>query len=147
MDKIDELLMQHYEWSQGYAPALGFGRADPTCRDFRISRQWMDYDDLDAAVEWNLKESTGKALEPLIQKLETRYRVSINAAMRNFQAGVSVWNVEHYEEAKEILCPKLVMLGLIDKATCKPLRNPVQFETVVAELPPKFAKSHRSLAG
>jgi len=127
MDRIDDLLLQWYEWQAGYAPHLGHGGAEPACRDFRISRQWMDYDDLNDEVEWNLKEATGKLIEPLIQKLDMRSRLAINTAMRNFGAGASVWvNPRHadtqdedYARAKAILCPQLVSIGLLEKGTCK----------------------------
>lgn len=133
MDKIDDLLLQWYEWQEDYEPALGYGRADASCRDFRISRQWMDYDDLDAAVEYNLKESVGKVLEPMILKLDVRHRLAINTAMRNFQAGRDVWTNprypatqdEDYESAKALLCPKMVAAGLVEKTACIPRNLPV----------------------
>lgn len=128
MDRIDELLLDWYEWQESYEPALGYGRCDPSCRDFRASRQWMDYDDLDAAVERNLKESVGKMVEPMILKLDVRHRLAINTAMRNFQAGRHVWTNprypetqdEDYQSAKAILSPKMVTAGLLEKITCIP---------------------------
>lgn len=128
MDKIDELLLDWFEWNQNYSPALGYGRAEPACRNFRISRQWMDYDDLNSEVEWNLKENVGKVLEPMIHALDTRYRVAINTAMRNFQEGHAVWlNPRYpdtqdadYDAAKAILCPKMVIAGLLEKTACIP---------------------------
>jgi hypothetical protein len=125
---MDELLLDWFEWNQNYSPALGYGKAEPACRDFRISRQWMDYDDLNAEVEWNLKESVGKVIEPMIHALDTRYRVAINTAMRNFQAGNNVWTnprypesqEEDYADAKTMLCPKMVSAGLIEKTACIP---------------------------
>lgn len=129
MDRIDELLLQWYEWQAGYTPNLDYGSADPACRDFRISRQWMDYDDLNAEVEMNLRAAIGKVIEPMILKLDVRSRLSINTAMRNFGAGATVWvNPRHpdtqdddYARAKAILCPQLVAAGMIDKSACKPL--------------------------
>jgi hypothetical protein len=126
MDRIDELLLQWYEWQAGYTPNLDYGGADPACRDFRISRQWMDYDDLDAEVEMNLRASVGKVIEPMILKLDMRSRLAINTAMRNFGAGASVWvNPRHaetqdadYERAKAILCPMMVLAGLVEKREC-----------------------------
>lgn len=127
MDAIDELLLDHYEWQAGYEPKLSYGSADPACRDFRISRQWMDYDDLNDEVERNLKAAVGRVIEPMVQKLDTRYRLAINTAMRNFMAGHTVWvNPRHpetqeqdYARAKAILCPQMVLAGLLDKAACK----------------------------
>jgi hypothetical protein len=130
MDKIDELLCDWYSYNLGYGPNLGYGGAEPACRDFRISRQWMEYEDLDAEVEWNLKCSVGKVIEPMVQALDTRYRLAINTAVRNFIAGSTVWvNPRHadtqdedYERAKAILCPQLVAVGMIDKSACKPIK-------------------------
>jgi hypothetical protein len=128
MDKIDELLMDWYEWQRSYTPNLDYGRADPACRDFRISRQWMDFEDLNAEVEANQRAYIGKIIDPMIQKLDMRCRLAINTAMRNFGAGATVWvNPRHadtqdedYERAKLVLCPKLVASGLLDKSACKP---------------------------
>lgn len=124
MDRIDELLLDHYEWQSSYTPNLDYGGADPACRDFRISRQWMDYDDLDAEVERNLKEAVGKVIEPMVHKLDTRYRLAINTAMRNFLSGAAVWinprypqtQDEDYARAKAILCPQMVLAGLLEKS-------------------------------
>jgi len=127
MDKIDELLLDWYEWNEAYTPPLDYGKAEPACRDFRISRQWMDYDDLNAEVEWNLKAAIGKVVDPMVQKLNLRARMAINVAMMNFQAGFSVWGnprypdaqPEDYERAKAILCPQMVAAGLIEREWCK----------------------------
>jgi hypothetical protein len=127
MDKIDELLLDWYEWSRGYGLPLGYGKAEPACRDFRISRQWMDYDDLNAEVEYNLKESVGKVLEPMIHKLDVRSRLAINTAMSNFYSGSKVWvnprypetQDEDYARAKAILCPQMVSAGLIERTLCR----------------------------
>ena len=131
MDKIDELLLDWYEWSRSYGPKLSYGGAEPACRDFRISRQWMEYEDLNEEVEWNLKAMHGRALEPMILKLDVRSRLAINTAMLNFIAGASVWmNPRHpetqeadYARAKAILCPRMIAAGLLEKGTCKPLQN------------------------
>lgn len=140
MDRIDELLLDWYSWQAGYTPDLDYGGADPACRDFRISRQWMDYDDLNEEVEQNLRAAVGKVIEPMIMKLDMRSRLAINTAMRNFGAGATVWvNPRHsdtqdedYANAKDILCPHMVDAGLIEKGTCKPFRNGVDFRSVAS---------------
>lgn len=142
MDKIDELLLDWHDWSRAYAPALDYGKAEPACRDFRISRQWMDYDDLNDEVERNLKAAVGKVLEPMIHKLDMRSRLAINTAMLNFGAGVTVWvNPRHaetqdedYARAKAILCPQMVEAGLLDKSACKPQRYGVSSGSVASAL-------------
>lgn len=133
MDRIDELLLDWYEWSQGYNPGTGYQAFDGACAQYRSSRQWMEFEDLDAEVEWNLKKATGKVLEPMIQKLDLPARVAINIAMRNFSIGAAVWSSTRlddnfqasveYDRAKDLLRPKLIAAGMIDKWTCKPDRN------------------------
>jgi hypothetical protein len=127
MDKIDDLLYDWYEYSQGYNPGTDYSAFDSTCAQFRTSRQWMEYEDLDAEVEWNRKKYIGKIVEPMVQKLDLRGRMAVNTAMSNFAAGASVWvnarfadtQVEDYERAKAFLCPKLVSVGLLERDTCK----------------------------
>lgn len=133
MDRIDELLLDWYEWSQGYNPHTDYQSFDGTCAQYRSSRQWMEFEDLDAEVEWNLKKATGKMLDPMIQKLDLRARVAINIAMRNFSSGAAVWSSTRlgdnfqvsveYDRAKDTLRPKLVAAGMLDKGTCEHDRN------------------------
>jgi len=138
MDRIDELLLDWHDWQAAYTPDLDYGGADPACRDFRISRQWMDYDDLNAEVEANQKAYVGKLIEPMILKLDMRSRLAINTAMRNFGAGFTVWvnprhadtQTEDYARAKGILCPQMVAVGLLEKSACKPFENGVGFRSV-----------------
>lgn len=126
MDKIDELLLDWYEWSQGFNPGTGYSAFDSTCAQFRTSRQWMDYEDLDAEVEWQRKKSVGKVVEPMILKLDLRARVAVNTECRNMAGGAHVWstvrlNDQHaeYSRAKSILCPMMVAAGLVEKNACK----------------------------
>lgn len=131
MDRIDELLCDWYEYQLGYTPDLDYGGADPACRDFRISRQWMDFDDLNEEVERNLKASVGKIIEPMVQALDTRSRLAINTAVRNFLSGSATWvnprypqtQDEDYARAKAILCPKMVAAGLAEKRACLQLKE------------------------
>lgn len=133
MDRIDELLFAWYEWQSSYTPALDYGGADPACRNFRASRQWMDYDELNEEVEANQRAYVGKIIEPMILKLDMRSRLAINTAMRNFGAGASVWlNPRHadtqdadYARAKTILRPQMVAAGLIEKAMCLDFSNDI----------------------
>ncbi|NIE67462.1 hypothetical protein F3J17_26695 [Burkholderia sp. Ax-1719] len=128
MDRIDELLLDWYEWSQGYNPGTDYQAFDSTCAHFRSSRQWMDYEELDAQVEWSRKKSVGKVIEPMIQKLDLRARVAVNTAMRNFSSGASVWSSvrvdafdEDYARAKLILLPLMIGAGLIERSMAKGL--------------------------
>lgn len=126
MDAIDELLLDWFEWSQGYNPGTDYAAFDSTCAQFRTSRQWMDFEDLDAEVEWQRKKAIGKTVEPMVQKLDLRARIAVNTACRNFASGAWVWSnirvgdqEDEYARAKAILCPMLVSAGLVEKSTCK----------------------------
>ncbi|MEX3690807.1 hypothetical protein AB3X91_11820 [Paraburkholderia sp. BR14263] len=121
IDEIDAVLIDWYEWSEGYAPALGYGRADATCRGFKISRQWMEYDDLSSAVDGQLRASTGKAVEPIVLGLALHHRIAVTTAVRNFIAGGVVFRNPRspetqdadYADAKRAMMPALVVKGLI----------------------------------
>ncbi|HDR9033757.1 TPA: hypothetical protein QDB07_001214 [Burkholderia vietnamiensis] len=133
MDRIDELLLDWYEWSQGYNPGVDYQAFDSSTAQFRSSRQWMEYEELNEEVDWQLKKTVGKLIEPMIQKLDLRARVAINTAMRNFSVGASVWssprlcnglNAEtEYMRAKTILCPQMIAAGLIQRDACKALES------------------------
>jgi hypothetical protein len=130
MDRIDELLCDWWEWSQGYNPGTGYSGFDSTCAQFRTSRQWMDYEDLDAEVEWQRKKGVGKIVEPMVQKLDLHARIAVNVACRNFVSGVHVWSSARiegnqeteYARAKSILCPMIVTAGLVERSTCAALQ-------------------------
>jgi hypothetical protein len=84
----------------------------------------MEYDELDAEVEWNRKKYIGKLVVPMVNKLDLRGRMAVNTAMLNFSVGASVWSSarhtqEDYERAKAFLCPMLVKVGLLEKSACK----------------------------
>nr|WP_284507126.1 hypothetical protein [Caballeronia sp. ATUFL_M2_KS44] len=120
-DEIDAVLTEWYEWSQAYEPALGYGRADATCRDFKISNQWMDYDQLNDVVDHQLRAATGQAVDPIIQKLSLPHRVAVMTAVRNFVAGAVVFQnprspatQDHdYAAAKALMRPALLAKGLL----------------------------------
>jgi len=126
MDRIDELLLDWFEWSLGYNPGTGYSAFDSTCAQFRTSRQWMEYDDLDAEVEWQRKKAVGKIVEPMVMKLDLRARMAVNTECRNMSDGAKVWSTirvddqyAEYARAKAILCPMMVAEGLLDKNSCK----------------------------
>lgn len=130
MDRIDELLLDWWEWSLGFNPGTDYQAFDGTCAQFRSSRQWMEYDDLDAEVEWQRKKSVGRAIEPMIMNLDLRARVAVNTECRNMSDGARVWSTlrldeqaKEYARAKAILCPMMVAEGLIEKSACKQLEN------------------------
>jgi hypothetical protein len=118
MDVVDELLLGWYEWNQDYAPALGFRRAASESRDFKISRQWMEGDDVLEEVEDELKAEIGRAVEPFVFQLSLAHRVAIQTHLRNLQAGATVWSSARagdYAAAKSILKQMFSAHGLLRK--------------------------------
>jgi hypothetical protein len=124
MDEIDEALLAYYRWTVAYTPALGYGKADPACRNFRTSRQWMTPGELGEEVDAKIEAEIGKRVEPLVMELHLRQRVAVNVACRNFETGAQVWrNPVHpetqdqdYAAAKEALRPGLESRNIIEKA-------------------------------
>lgn len=122
-DETDAVLTEWYEWSQGYEPALGYGRASASCRDFKISNQWMDYDELSEIVDHQLRAATGEAVDPLIQRLSLVHRVAVMTACRNFVVGAFLFRNPRspetqdtdYAAAKETMRPALLAINLIHR--------------------------------
>ncbi|MCM2546180.1 hypothetical protein ACVCII_04105 [Burkholderia glumae] len=122
-DEIDELLYHWYRWSNGFSEVRAYANADSTCRDFQISRQFMDHSDLNDLVDYQIRKSIGERVEPFIHKLNIRHRIAVNVAMANMHIGAQVWHnirfpdskEEDYEEAKAILRPKFVLEGLVNR--------------------------------
>ncbi|MEM5366578.1 hypothetical protein V4C53_11095 [Paraburkholderia azotifigens] len=121
MDEIDDVLTQWYEWSQTYKPALGFGGASVSCRGFRISNQWMDHDDLSHLVDSQLRETVGRAVDPIVMRLAIHHRIAVMVVVRSFAAGDAVdqnpykptGQDEDYAEAKAVMRPALIARGLL----------------------------------
>jgi hypothetical protein len=90
----------------------------------------MDYEDLDAEVEWQRKKAVGKVVEPMILKLDLRARVAVNTECRNLSDGAAVWSSirvagdqeAEYARAKAILCPMMVAAGLVERGACAVLQ-------------------------
>ncbi|SAK62552.1 hypothetical protein AWB76_03267 [Caballeronia temeraria] len=117
-DEIDDLLVDWYGWSSTYQGVAGYARTDATCRGFRISRQW---DDLSDTVDAQLRESVGKIVEPIVERLDIRLRIAVNTAVRNFRAGRTVFRNPRYPEtqdadyakAKQVMRPQLAARNLV----------------------------------
>lgn len=125
MDRIDELLLAWYEWSNDYMPRIGYAPRDSASRDFRSTRQWMTAAELSEEVDATLQAQIGHAVEPLVLALALRERLAVNTAVRNLKAGVQLWRNPRWPEtqdfdyarAKQQLEPKLLLAGLLEKTT------------------------------
>ncbi|WP_253947387.1 hypothetical protein [Paraburkholderia xenovorans] len=123
MDEIDAVLTDWYEWSQAYQPVAGYSGADSTCRDFRISNQWMDYDDLSETVDRQLRAATGEAVDPIVLALPVRHRIAVQTAVRNFAVGWALYRNPRFPEtqdddyavAKRSMRAKLLAKNLIER--------------------------------
>jgi hypothetical protein len=107
VDLVDELLMDWYEWTQSYVPAVSYRTSDASCSGFQSSKQYS-YEDLDDDVVSELRATIGRAVEPFIDQLSQRHRCAIQAWMLNLQVGRSVWHnarvlEDDYQDARTIL--------------------------------------------
>ncbi len=124
-DEIDAVLTDWYEWSQAYQPVAGYSGADSTCRDFRISNQWMDYEDLSVTVDRQLRAATGEAVDPIVLALPVRHRIAVQTAVRNFAVGLTLYRNPRFPEtqdddyavAKESMRAKLMAKNLIKRSS------------------------------
>ncbi|PRE20311.1 hypothetical protein [Burkholderia multivorans] len=124
-DEIDEILYHWYRWSNGFTEVRSYSGSDSTCRDFRISRQFMDHSDLNDLVDYQIRKTIGERVEPMIHKLAMKHRIAINVAMKNMEVGAKVWHNARYpdareadyEEAKALLRPKFIAEGLVERGS------------------------------
>jgi hypothetical protein len=124
-DEVDEALYEWYRWSRGYQEVHEHANSDATCRDFRASRQWMDYEDLSELVDYQLRKHKGELIDPIISTLGLQHRMAVNIAMRNMEVGYSVWKSgrhpdtqeQDYRDAKHLMLPKLIIKGVVNPKT------------------------------
>ncbi|WP_175740014.1 hypothetical protein [Burkholderia ambifaria] len=115
-DEIDELLADWYDWQQSYRPKLGYGRADPACRDYRS--RGTDSDDLADIADARSRKVICEAVDACVSRLTLPARIAIQTEMRNRFVGTKVWGSVRqermeYSEAKELLRPILEARDLI----------------------------------
>jgi hypothetical protein len=115
-DEIDDLLADWYDWQQSYRPKLGYGRADPACRDYRS--RGTDSDDLADIAEARSRKVICEAVDACVSKLQLPARIAIQTEMRNRFVGARVWGSGRateigYVEAKDLLRPILEARDLI----------------------------------
>ncbi|MBN3758383.1 hypothetical protein G3N95_36120 [Paraburkholderia sp. Tr-20389] len=123
MDTIDRALLAWHEWNSGWQPCASYPRDASFAGQYHSSSQWATPEDTDDVIDRHLVEQTARLLDPLVAALDVRLRIAINMAMRNFEAGASVWRNPRspatqeadYARAKRLLAPKLMALGLIGR--------------------------------
>ncbi|MCA8026426.1 hypothetical protein [Burkholderia cepacia] len=123
-DEIDGLLEDWYDWQQSYRPKLGFGGADPACREYRAG--WRESNDLADAADARARKAACEAIDACVSRLDLPCRVAIQTHMRNRFSGADVFSSmrvedldDHYQRAKRLLQPMFEAAGILDRA-CKP---------------------------
>lgn len=120
--QVEELLLAWYEWQASWSPALGHGRADPTCREYRISKQWLDQDERRELEERAAARRQAEQVDVCVSGLvDWRHRAAIQVSMKNKGAGAAVFRSarldgldhEYYQGAKAALLPALCKRGLV----------------------------------
>ena len=120
--QIEQMLLAWYAWQKSWAPALGAGRAAPSCREFRISKQWLSQDERREIEERAAAKHQAEQVDVCVSALgDWRHRAAIQVSMRNKVAGAAVFRSprldgkdhEYYQEAKATLLPMLRKRGLI----------------------------------
>jgi len=120
--QIEEMLLEWYAWQAAWAPALGAGRADPTCRGYQISKQWMGLDERRELEERAAVKRLAEQVDVCVNGLaDWRHRAAIQVSMKNKVCKAEVFRSarldgkdhEYYQEAKAALLPQLRKRGLI----------------------------------
>lgn len=120
--QIEELLLAWYAWQAAWAPALGAGRADPTCRHFQISKQWLSQEERREIEERAAAKRQAEQVDVCVSNLaDWRHRAAIQVSMKNKTARAEVFRSvrleggdhEYYQAAKLALLPLLWKRGLI----------------------------------
>jgi hypothetical protein len=85
---LNDLLVEWHRWCNRYQHVKGYASSDPTCRDYRASRQ---YDDTNGALDADLSASTLETVSAEIFALEQPYQTAIQIQARNMATGKQVW--------------------------------------------------------
>jgi hypothetical protein len=111
---VDALLLEWYDWSAEYRPALGADRASATCREAPSSRQYQSSTEASCS---GLHISEMQSVEFCVDQLPTPQRLAIELEMRNRRTRAKVWrnsNADTYENAVAAVRPIMRRRGLFD---------------------------------
>jgi hypothetical protein len=119
-EQIEELLREWHRWQDGYRPALGVPRCDPTCRDYRSGDRFLTAREKAEIADERAWKMRSEQVDVCVDALTWQQRAAIHTTMRNKQCGHSVWRTgqagdQHavYQDAKEALLPMLLKRDLI----------------------------------
>ena len=120
--QVEDLLLAWHRWQDAYRPALGAGRCDPTCREYRSGNQWLDAKERAEIADAKIWKANSEIVECLVDTLSWQHRAALQVSLKNKRLGYSVWGNSRltaeeshrlYQEAKELLLPMLFSRGLI----------------------------------
>lgn len=121
-EQVETLLLEWHRYQDVWRPALSGGRCDSTCREFQISKQLMSPAELAAQADQKIWKANSEIVECLVDGLSWQHRAAIQMSLRNKRVGASVFSNPRlsteeshalYQEAKEMLFPKMMQRGLI----------------------------------
>lgn len=85
---VDALLLEWYDWSAEYRPALGADRASATCREAASSRQYQTSTEASCS---GLYVGEMQTIEFCVDQLPLAQRLAIDLEMRNRRTGATIW--------------------------------------------------------
>ncbi|CAB3750881.1 hypothetical protein GQ57_16010 [Burkholderia sp. MSh2] len=128
-NQIEELLGEWYAWQAGYAPSLGYGRVDPSCRGFSEDERTITADERSETAERKVVKRRAEQIEICIDELAFEHRAAIQSHFKgkqvnslNRECHASVWRNPRiafsqihcvYQDAKRTLLPVFLRRGLM----------------------------------
>jgi hypothetical protein len=110
----DALLVEWYDWTASYRPALGADRVAVSCRGARSSRQ---YEDSTEASCGRLHTNEMRSVAFCVDQLPMAQQVAIGIEMKNRTARARVWRstvADTYDNALAAVLPIMRRRGLFD---------------------------------
>ncbi|WP_321849705.1 hypothetical protein [Burkholderia diffusa] len=128
-NQIEELLREWYDWQAGYAPSLGYGRVDPSCRGFSESERVLTAEERSEEADRKAAKKRAEQVDVCVDALTWQERAAIQRHMAkwiegmNRECGARVWSDPrisdlstahaNYQRAKEALYPRVKARGLL----------------------------------
>lgn len=85
---LNDLLARWHHWSVTTPPDTGFPAENPTCRLYRVSRQ---YDSDNGASDTDAETRILNAVDHCIDRIEQPHRTAVQVNARNLATGYAVW--------------------------------------------------------
>lgn len=129
-NQIEELVGEWYAWQAGYAPSLGYGRVDPSCRGFSEDERTVTADERSEEADRRAAKRRAEQVDVCVDALTWQERAAIQRHMKakrigvmNDGCGANVWSNPRgfglsdahacYQAAKVALYPRVKARGLL----------------------------------